>query len=1124
MEETVEYTRRLQAITEKRKLQEEIDRKRRELEEERLKLQQLKRKSLRDRWLMEATSLPTQEPEPSSPLEQSQAYIHHLQEQLASLQSQMNHLESQASKSPGPSKNPLQSPEAALQRSTGSEKAAPSPLDTNLELNNKGSGFQVHGEALHQEDSEQVNGEMSNSASGDSSAKEEMELSLGSHLSRQENFTSLREREEHTQFPVAPTDLAGRHVNPSSEVMVGNGQWPQDKRDQETFLEPHMINAHNQTALKICQDGLVESHMAGGHSTASFNVKKSTGDADVKGASEDNERAHQLAQPPTDSGYVSLSKETRTLAAAQPNVGAIIRAERVMITEDGDEVLVNSLTSYIPKDVLNTVETPEQLRESQTMVTGRGHAVELEHARDRNLHNMVNDQLFQSADAEIPVTRLHEQAGSLQDSVLMYQGDIQGIRVEALPLTDRNVAIPGTMSTYLEKTATTLGQMPASSGHVTLVSQLITEPKGNLSEGHELLPSIHCEVAELHNTISAHLEELPSIQEQMACLKTSTQKPISILQKSIQGQIPSIHSSIQGHVPSLQESIQDQITTLHASIQEQVPSLQVSLQEQIQSLQTSIQEPISGLQTSTKEQIPRIQASIQEPIPFLKASMQEPFSILQTSIKEHLPTLQASTQEQIPNLQASIQEQIPNLQASIQEPISSLELSIQDKIPNLQASIEDHRKNVQASIQEPVESLEASIQEHIPNLEASIEVPISILQGTIQQKIANLHASIKDQTLRLQTSLHEPIESIQDQFPHIQASIKSQMPSLQASTQEPIHSLQASIQEQFPHLEASIQAEIPILQASLQEQLPNLQASIQEKLPNLQASIQEPLPNLQASIQEHLPNLQSSIQDHLPNLQASIQEQLPNLKASIQEQLPNLKASIQEQLPNLKASIQEQLPNLQASIKEQLPILQVSTQEQLSNLQASIQEQVPNLQASIQEQVPNLQASIQEQVPNLQASILGQLPTLQASIQEHLPNPQASIQEQLTNLQASIKGQIPNVIQENNIQKVDVDLGPTFTATQKAFENPSPERQPLLEEVNLSEIQAPAQQNNLQPITRPKAQLTKPLISQGQEGPAYTATTANTAQANLQRSTDTRSDAVGPDRPKQKTCQCCLLM
>ncbi|KAM3622579.1 uncharacterized protein V6R79_000649 [Siganus canaliculatus] len=67
MDEADKYKQRLEAIAEKRRLQEEQDRARREMEDEKLRLQQLKRKSLRDQWLMEGPPLSPTTPDAQTP-------------------------------------------------------------------------------------------------------------------------------------------------------------------------------------------------------------------------------------------------------------------------------------------------------------------------------------------------------------------------------------------------------------------------------------------------------------------------------------------------------------------------------------------------------------------------------------------------------------------------------------------------------------------------------------------------------------------------------------------------------------------------------------------------------------------------------------------------------------------------------------------------------------------------------------------------------------------------------------------------------------------------------------------------------------------------------------------------
>ncbi|XP_074836354.1 paralemmin-3 isoform X2 [Carettochelys insculpta] len=95
MAESSLYAKRLEAIVGRRKVQERLLRTRRELEEEKLRAQQLKRKSLRDQWLMDGTC-PPPENDPTSPLGQTQARIQELEKDLSSLQAQMQQLDNPA--------------------------------------------------------------------------------------------------------------------------------------------------------------------------------------------------------------------------------------------------------------------------------------------------------------------------------------------------------------------------------------------------------------------------------------------------------------------------------------------------------------------------------------------------------------------------------------------------------------------------------------------------------------------------------------------------------------------------------------------------------------------------------------------------------------------------------------------------------------------------------------------------------------------------------------------------------------------------------------------------------------------------------------------------------------------
>ncbi|XP_076977724.1 paralemmin-3 [Tamandua tetradactyla] len=97
MAESSLYRQRLEVIAEKRRLQEEIRAVHRELEEEKLRVERLKRKSLRERWLMDGAAAGPESPEDpdfQSPKGQAQAHIQNLEDSLFTLQSQLQLLQS----------------------------------------------------------------------------------------------------------------------------------------------------------------------------------------------------------------------------------------------------------------------------------------------------------------------------------------------------------------------------------------------------------------------------------------------------------------------------------------------------------------------------------------------------------------------------------------------------------------------------------------------------------------------------------------------------------------------------------------------------------------------------------------------------------------------------------------------------------------------------------------------------------------------------------------------------------------------------------------------------------------------------------------------------------------------
>uniref|UniRef100_A0A8C7R7G0 Palmdelphin n=1 Tax=Oncorhynchus mykiss TaxID=8022 RepID=A0A8C7R7G0_ONCMY len=90
MEEADLLKERLQAITEKRRVQDDIAKKRRQIEEEKLKLQCLKKKALREQWLMDGLSPQSEEDQEATKL-QAQGD----QEQTLLLQSNIDRMETE---------------------------------------------------------------------------------------------------------------------------------------------------------------------------------------------------------------------------------------------------------------------------------------------------------------------------------------------------------------------------------------------------------------------------------------------------------------------------------------------------------------------------------------------------------------------------------------------------------------------------------------------------------------------------------------------------------------------------------------------------------------------------------------------------------------------------------------------------------------------------------------------------------------------------------------------------------------------------------------------------------------------------------------------------------------------
>lgn len=95
MEEAELLKERLQAITDKRKLQEEITQKRHTVEEEKLKHQHLKKKALREKWLLDGlnTFTPKELEEMQNQNQEDQQQMKELEQSILRLEKEIEDLE-----------------------------------------------------------------------------------------------------------------------------------------------------------------------------------------------------------------------------------------------------------------------------------------------------------------------------------------------------------------------------------------------------------------------------------------------------------------------------------------------------------------------------------------------------------------------------------------------------------------------------------------------------------------------------------------------------------------------------------------------------------------------------------------------------------------------------------------------------------------------------------------------------------------------------------------------------------------------------------------------------------------------------------------------------------------------
>ncbi|XP_039370655.1 paralemmin-3 isoform X5 [Mauremys reevesii] len=740
MAESSLYTQRLEAIVGRRKVQERILRTRRELEEEKLRAQQLKRKSLRDRWLMEGSCLPP-ENDPTSPLWQTQSRIQELEQDLSSLQSQMQQLDNP--EHPGKSHEALEDAKqpaggACEARGAGSASAGGGGCGCETEpalplapVPPKRAMRAAARETLE-------NGDVSRAGpfgvEGISPGEGKTEASAAAPGTRDDGAGASPKQPEklgmgkvemiirnHLGQEVGSMDAIGR-TSPETEGEAPQGEnGLEEAWDGRTEREPQSPPASASDAL----DSRMEESVAGEGSRE--------GPEGESGVQEGEAQA--------------LPVENCCLDSPRPEPDGELE-EPIGVMEEGEISAEPARGATEMEEAEAAQRTQGRAAEQRPQELGRGPMWQ-EPAREQERQVSPGAEHSQAAG----VGEGAETKASLQDQIPALQGQIPSPQEAKAILRDQIPALLDQIPSSLQEAKAPLqDQIPALQGQ-------IPSPQEAKATLQDQTPS------SLQEADVSMQNQIPTVQDQI---------PLSVLevQTSLQGQIPSpqeAKAALQDQVPS---SLQDQIQ----SMQDQVPS---SLQDQIQSVQNQIPSSLQEANISLQDQIP---SALQNQIP----SPQEAKAALQNQIP-------SSLQDQIPS---SLQDQIPSphkAKAALQDQIPS---SLQDQIQSMQDQISSSLQEANISLQDQIplpQEAKAALQDQIPS---SLQDQIQSMQDQISSSLQEANISLQDQIpSALQDQIpspHKAKAALQDQIPsphEAKHSFHSQIPS----SQEPIPALHGEV-------------------------------------------------------------------------------------------------------------------------------------------------------------------------------------------------------------------------------------------------------------------------------------------------------------------------------------------
>ncbi|XP_067416621.1 paralemmin-3 isoform X1 [Emydura macquarii macquarii] len=648
MAESSLYTQRLEAIVGRRKVQERILRTRRELEEEKLRAQQLKRKSLRDRWLMEGTCPALEENDPISPLWQTQSRIQELEQDLSSLQSQMQQLDNpepqgrpqEDAKQPawGTCETPGTGSAGAGEGGCGSE---PEPALCLAPVPPKRATRAAARETLQ-------NGDASGAVAGLGPGKGETEASCAAPGMRW------------AQPPDDRLGAAAASAKPPEKPGVGKAEMIiRNHLGQEvgsmdaigrTPLGPEGQAPGAETGLEAAWDGSTEREQQSldGGTPQTAELEESVAGA----GSREGPEGESWVQEGEAQG---LPDENGCLDSTRPR-------------PDGE--------------LIGVVEVGEISAEAARGARGA------EEAKD------AREAQGSAAEAELGATQGRGPAG--QDCAR----------------EEKRQECPGAehcQATGVEEGAKTKASLQRQSpsphdAKAALGNQIPSAPP-------QVKTSLQGQIPSLQEAKAALQDQIPSLQEANAALQDQIPS-LQEANAALQDQIPSLqeaNAALQDQIPSLQDqipSLQDQIPSLqeaNAALWDQIPAAlqeaEASVQDQIQTVQEQIPSALLEVKTSPQGQIPspqEVKAAVQHQIPLPQEA--------NAALQDQIPSMQ----DQIPSAgqeaNTALQDQIPSMQDQIPSAGQEANTALQDQIPSMQDQIPSAGQEAQAPLQDQIPS------------------------------------------------------------------------------------------------------------------------------------------------------------------------------------------------------------------------------------------------------------------------------------------------------------------------------------------------------------------------------------------------------------------------------------